>query len=545
MLQLWVRDGHNSFIHRRLYGKTMPGCVRDAFVTLAAYTSCTVAVKETILQTAEVRTSALLRDSPPTAIGRHSLLAHLARTQALFVYMFIQLFDGSVRMRASAEKHIPTLRRWVTQMWEVAKEYQGQDSSLGSQLLHWNASEFDREYEVSSEMWQLWILTESVRRTHLVVSTIANSYQTMTKGWAECSGAVMITARLGLWEVESAVKWFQLASAKPPLLVPALEPGPFISQYQADECDPFVTKLWGYFIGADRIQCWVDKSNKTSDYDLTQSTVHIDTARDYIGSEKLLGQAEASSRFTVDTKIHSGTPGDHEPAKIELSIGQSLQDLGVSSVETMYLHVPDRQTPFEDTAKAMHDALQQGKFKKFGLSNYSAAEVQKFIEICEEKGYTKPSVYQGQYNALVRGGEKELFPLLRKHNISFHGFSAAAGGFFTGDPNSSERWSKDNAVGAYWSKVYGKPPVQASVGIVREAAAKFSISGHTAALRWTAFHSILDGKYGDGIIFGVSKMEQLYNTLDAIDAGPLPAELADAITAIYATVEGSEPPYHL
>lgn len=40
-------------------------------------------------------------------------------------------------------------------------------------------------------------------------------------------------------------------------------------------------------------------------------------------------------------------------------------------------------------------------------------------------------------------------------------------------------------------------------------------------------------------------MEQLYETLDAIEAGPLPTDLAEAITAVYATVEGSEPPYHL
>jgi aflatoxin B1 aldehyde reductase len=40
-------------------------------------------------------------------------------------------------------------------------------------------------------------------------------------------------------------------------------------------------------------------------------------------------------------------------------------------------------------------------------------------------------------------------------------------------------------------------------------------------------------------------MEQLDDTLDAIEAGPLPSDLAEAITAVYATVEDSEPPYHL
>ncbi|KAK9364554.1 hypothetical protein V1509DRAFT_517341 [Lipomyces kononenkoae] len=116
MLQSWVKNGCNSFMHRRLYEKGMPTCLQDAFTTLATYTGRTPAVKETILQIVEERTSALASQSPPTAGGAQGILAHLGRVQALFVYEFIGLFDGSVRLRASAEKHIPTLRRWVIRM---------------------------------------------------------------------------------------------------------------------------------------------------------------------------------------------------------------------------------------------------------------------------------------------------------------------------------------------------------------------------------------------------------------------------------------------
>jgi aflatoxin B1 aldehyde reductase len=136
-------------------------------------------------------------------------------------------------------------------------------------------------------------------------------------------------------------------------------------------------------------------------------------------SETRLGRNKAADRFIIHTKVRSGPPGSHEPSKLEQSIEQSLHDLQTDSVETMYLHLPDRQTPFEDVAKAMNNAIQQGKFKNFGLSNYTPAEVKSFIDICERNGYVKPSVYQGHYNAVVRGGEKELFPLLREHNISF------------------------------------------------------------------------------------------------------------------------------
>lgn len=102
-----------------------------------------------------------------------------------------------------------------------------------------------------------------------------------------------------------------------------------------------------------------------------------------------------------------------------------------------------------------------------------------------------------------------------------------------------------NAIGDLYSTNYGKPAVQASVATVKAAAAKHGIDGHAAAIRWTTFHSMLDGKYGDGVIFGVSKLEQLHKTLDALEAGPLPAELADAMGAIYETIGGDAPAYHL
>ncbi|KEF54456.1 uncharacterized protein A1O9_09623 [Exophiala aquamarina CBS 119918] len=273
----------------------------------------------------------------------------------------------------------------------------------------------------------------------------------------------------------------------------------------------------------------------------------IDTASNYPGSERRLGAIGVPSRFIVHTKVQSGQPGDHTTAKIELSVKKSLDALQTPTVETMFLHVPDRETPFEEAIKTMNDALKQKSFKQYGLSNYSAAEVQGIIDICEQNKYVKPAVYQGHYNAVVRGGEKELFPLLRKHGISFFAYSPAAGGFFSGNtPNAnSARWKSENFVGKLYNSIYGDPAVLAAVDTIKEATKKHNISGHAAALRWTAFHSVLDGKFGDGLIFAVSKMDQLHDTLDALEAGPLPDDLAQEISAIYDKLNGKGPAYHL
>lgn len=261
MLQCWVGNGYNSFIHRRLYEKGMPTCIQDAFTVLATYNSRTSAMKETILQIAEERSSVLAFQDLPIATSAQGILSHLAHVQALFIYEFIRLFDGSIRFRASAEKQLSTLREWVIHMWESVKEYRGKDDN---DQFSWSTNEFDREYDSTSEMWHLWILTESVRRTHLIIDTIANVYQIMTRGWAECTGGVMFTARRGLWDAESASEWLEMSRAKPPLLVPSLKPGPLISQYTADEVDDFAKTFWTYIVGPDKIRYWIYKSEKAT-----------------------------------------------------------------------------------------------------------------------------------------------------------------------------------------------------------------------------------------------------------------------------------------
>lgn len=152
---------------------------------------------------------------------------------------------------------------------------------------------------------------------------------------------------------------------------------------------------------------------------------HIDTARAYSTgapgtSEPRLGAVEAGKRFTIDSKALSREPGSHTKEKIANEVEASLKALKVDQINIYYLHQPDRETPFEETCEAMDKAYREGKFRKFGLSNFTASEVEQIIEICERRGFVKPSVYEGQYNPIVRGGEKTLFPLLRKNNIAFY-----------------------------------------------------------------------------------------------------------------------------
>lgn len=211
---------------------------------------------------------------------------------------------------------------------------------------------------------------------------------------------------------------------------------------------------------------------------------HLDTSRNYSpsahgSSEPRLGAVGAGSRFNIDTKI-LGVPGSgpfHTAQQIKSSIDASVADLKLPDgvkIDIMYLHLPDRDTPLEETCEAMNQAYQEGKFKRFGISNYTADEVERIVAICKDKGYVAPAVYQGQYNPLVRSGEDVLFPVLRKHGIAFYAYSPAAAGVFVGNQKKAQSGSR------FDPSVSGSPPPYCYAQVVADQTCPWPARGGPA-----------------------------------------------------------------
>ena len=55
-----------------------------------------------------------------------------------------------------------------------------------------------------------------------------------------------------------------------------------------------------------------------------------------------------------------------------------------SSIDMWYLHGPDRTTPYEVSLKAINDLYKEGKFKRFGISNYYAYVSLSWLQIGAE-----------------------------------------------------------------------------------------------------------------------------------------------------------------
>ncbi|KAL7931774.1 Aldo/keto reductase [Trichoderma chlorosporum] len=275
----------------------------------------------------------------------------------------------------------------------------------------------------------------------------------------------------------------------------------------------------------------------------------LDTAQLYGTSEQILGELKAPSRFIIDTKHIGGwLAGESSRARVVERGLESLQKLGVDKVHIFYIHAPDVEQPLEDTLAGIDDLYRQGKFEKFGLSNFNVEEVKAVLKIVKEKGYVAPTVYQGNYNPVARRSETELFPLFRENGISFYAYSAIAGGFLTKSPEQLQqgsggdgRWSKETSVGRMYHTLYNRPKFLEALDVWNQASIVSGIPKAELAYRWVAYHSILKEHLGDGIILGASKIVQLEQTVAGLNNGPLPESVVKTIEGVWDLVKDESP----
>ncbi|KAG2421313.1 hypothetical protein HFD88_005287 [Aspergillus terreus] len=288
-----------------------------------------------------------------------------------------------------------------------------------------------------------------------------------------------------------------------------------------------------------------EKVREVLDYLAEEGITTIDTAEAYLESEELLGEAGAAARFTIDTKVSGGLSQlEATEQNVITSAEASLQKLKTTSVDVLYIHAPDRRVSIKTTLAGINALYQAGKFKRFGLSNFRGDEIEEVIRVAQENNYVLPSVYQGNYNAVARRTETEIMPILRKWNIPFYAYSPIAGGFLTKSPaqliaGGQGRWDPSQYVGKMYNALYNNPcmlrALEKFVGLSHDT----GISQAELAYRWVAYHSLLRPELGDGIIVGARFGSQLDETLKGLRKGPLSADVADRISALWEDIDES------
>ncbi|TVT39315.1 aldo/keto reductase [Hymenobacter setariae] len=165
----------------------------------------------------------------------------------------------------------------------------------------------------------------------------------------------------------------------------------------------------------------------------------LDTADLYgpLTNEQLVGRAIAGQRdqYIVATKfgfeldeagVFTGRRNG-QPAYVRRSIERSLRNLGTDYVDLYYLHRPDPATPLEETVGAMSRLVEEGKVRYIGLSEVTAAELQRAHQV------HPLTALQMEYSLFDRRAEASgVLQAARELGIGFVGYSPLGRGFLSG-----------------------------------------------------------------------------------------------------------------
>ncbi len=174
----------------------------------------------------------------------------------------------------------------------------------------------------------------------------------------------------------------------------------------------------------------------------------IDTASNYTNgtSERYVGEFVASDRdyFIIATKYTLRRPGSNpkdlnaggnQRKNMMRTVEASLKRLNTDYIDLLYLHVWDFTTPVDEVLRGLDDLVRSGKILYVGISDTPAWIASQAQVIAELRGWSRFVAYQGEYNLLERGIERDVLPMTRALGMTVLAFSLLAGGVLTGKFN--------------------------------------------------------------------------------------------------------------
>jgi len=245
-------------------------------------------------------------------------------------------------------------------------------------------------------------------------------------------------------------------------------------------------------------------------------------------SEKIMGAAIRELGLPRDTFIVSSKVfwGGEKPTQLGLSAkhirdacDQALQRLRLDYLDLFFCHRPDVDCPVEETVRAMHQLIMQGKILYWGTSEWGAQRITEAHRVARQEHLTPPVVEQPQYNLFERERvEAEYRPLYETYGLGITTWSPLASGLLTG--KYLEGVPEDSRLGLpgyEWLRdLLLDEQGQNKLDAVRELkplAEELDISLAQLAIAWC-----LNNPDVSTVILGASRPGQLEENLDALAA---------------------------
>jgi voltage-dependent potassium channel beta subunit len=256
-------------------------------------------------------------------------------------------------------------------------------------------------------------------------------------------------------------------------------------------------------------------------------------------SERIMGEALKRAAWPRDTyvvssKVFWGSVPNPRPTQRGLNrkhvfeaCHAALRRLGLEYLDLYFCHRPDRETPIEETVRAMHDLIQQGKVLYWGTSEWSAQQITEAHLFARQERLTPPAMEQPQYHMFHRERvEIEYAPLYRLFGMGTTIWSPLASGLLTGKYNNGiPEGSRATLPGYEWvgDGLINSEEGQQRIAHVRQLtpiARELGGSMAQLAIAWC-----IKNPNVSTVILGASRPEQLRENLGALE---LAAKLDDA-----------------
>jgi len=162
---------------------------------------------------------------------------------------------------------------------------------------------------------------------------------------------------------------------------------------------------------------------------LAEGYRHIDTAQMY-GNEAAIGRGLAGAgvprdQLFITTKIWPHR--FHRPA-FDRAVEESLRDLGTDYVDLLLLHWPSREVPVAETLEGMAEAVEQGRVRQAGVSNFTRT----LFEEAESRSTVPLAVDQVEYHPYL--DQRALRGFLAERGVVMTAYCPLALGRVADDP---------------------------------------------------------------------------------------------------------------
>ena len=226
---------------------------------------------------------------------------------------------------------------------------------------------------------------------------------------------------------------------------------------------------------------------------------------------KNLGIARQTVFIATKVRLRMGEgPNQVGLSKLHIqdSVDDSLNRLGLSHIDMLYIHGVDPITPIEETMRGLEDVVRSGKVRYLGVSNHPAWMVIKANSFAANLGWSKFVASQNFYSIASRDIEREIVPMALSEGISIMPWSPLAGGFLSGKYKRDIKTAGDSRRDNFDFPPINKERAFDIIDVMTKIGDRYKVSAARVALAWTK-----DKPGVTSVIIGAKNQEQLLDNL--------------------------------